>query len=66
MGGGWNWLRIVCSGGFVISGVEPSGSATRELVNSCEIFSQSKDVSTSSLSQCTDAIFSLLVATYSS
>jgi hypothetical protein len=28
MGGGWNWLRIVSSGGFDISGVVPSGSAT--------------------------------------
>jgi hypothetical protein len=33
MGGGWNWLRIVSMAGFGISGVEPSGSATRELVN---------------------------------
>jgi hypothetical protein len=29
MGGGWNWLRIVSSGGFCISGVEPSGSAAK-------------------------------------
>jgi hypothetical protein len=29
---GLNWLRIV-SNGFDITGVEPSGSATRELVN---------------------------------
>jgi hypothetical protein len=29
MGGGWNWLRIVWNEGFGISGVEPSGSATR-------------------------------------
>ena len=33
MEGRWNWLRIVSKFGFVISGVEPSGSATRELVN---------------------------------
>jgi hypothetical protein len=32
MGGGWNWLWIVSNGEFYISGVEPSGSATRELV----------------------------------
>jgi hypothetical protein len=34
-----------------------------DLVKSCEIFSQSVDLSTSSQSQCTDALFSLLVAT---
>jgi hypothetical protein len=33
-GGGWNWLQIVSNGRlFGISGVEPSGSATREFVN---------------------------------
>jgi hypothetical protein len=31
MGGGWNWLRIVSSGGLGISGVEVSGSATTDL-----------------------------------
>jgi hypothetical protein len=31
MGGGWNWLDIVSSGGFGISDVEPLGSATRRL-----------------------------------
>ena len=33
LGGGWKWLSIVSKFGFVISGVESSGSATRELVN---------------------------------
>jgi len=33
MGIGWNWVRIVCSGGLGISSVEPLCSATRELVN---------------------------------
>jgi len=33
MGGGWNWLRIAPNGIIFISGVEPSGSTTRELVN---------------------------------
>ena len=33
MGGGWNWLKIVCSGGLYISSAEPSGSATRQLVS---------------------------------
>jgi hypothetical protein len=35
MEGGWNWLRVVSSGGgggFGINGVEQSGSATRESV----------------------------------
>jgi hypothetical protein len=30
MGGGWNWLRIMSSGGFFISGVETLGSAVTE------------------------------------
>jgi hypothetical protein len=33
MGGGWDWLRIVSSGGFGIRGVEPYGSATTVLVS---------------------------------
>jgi hypothetical protein len=32
MRGGWNWLKIVSSRWLFISDVEPSGSATRELV----------------------------------
>jgi hypothetical protein len=32
MGGGWNWLRIVSSGGFGISGVEPSDYIIEQLV----------------------------------
>jgi hypothetical protein len=31
MGGGWNWLRIMSTGSFGISGVEPSGSAATVL-----------------------------------
>ena len=33
MEGRWNWLRIVSKCGFVVSGVEPSGSGTGKLVN---------------------------------
>ena len=32
-GGGWNWLRIVTVAGSGISSVEPSGSATRQLIS---------------------------------
>ena len=31
--GGWNWLRICAVAGSGFSGIEPSSSATRQLVN---------------------------------